>query len=80
MGASGAINAVEVRGSGQGAWEGLQNTWGAAWESYSAPNYPLDVRITNDQGQQVHSAALQAVFRMRQVIRPAENNRLGLLT
>lgn len=26
---------------------------GAAWELWSAPNYPLDIQISNDQGKQV---------------------------
>jgi hypothetical protein len=28
VGASGAIDHVEVRGSGSGYWEGMTNTWG----------------------------------------------------
>ena len=35
-----------------GAWQPLNNTWGAAWETPTAPLFPLDVRVTSDSGQQ----------------------------
>ena len=53
VGASGAVSQVQVRGSGSGSWQGLGNSWGAASETTHAPGFPLDIQITNDQGQQV---------------------------
>ena len=37
-------------------WEGMDNKWGAAWEMVHAPTYPLDIHLTNDQGQEVQSS------------------------
>ncbi|KAK9839053.1 hypothetical protein WJX74_008497 [Apatococcus lobatus] len=51
----GAITNVEVRGPG-GSWMQLNNKYGAAWEVDNSPSsYPLDLRITQDDGQQVTS-------------------------
>ena len=64
MGGTGSITAVQVKGP-QSDWEGMSNKWGAAWEIDHAPKYPLDIHLTNDQGQEVrgHSALLSSSSR-----------------
>ena len=54
VGGTGSITAVQVKGP-ESDWEGMSNKWGAAWEIAQAPKYPLDIHLTNDQGQEVHS-------------------------
>ncbi|KAK9916962.1 hypothetical protein WJX75_009263 [Coccomyxa subellipsoidea] len=49
---TGSISHVEVKGYDGDSWVGLSNHWGAAWEIANAPNYPLDIRIVNDKGQE----------------------------
>ena len=53
VGGTGSITAIQVKGP-QSDWEGMSNKWGAAWEIAQAPKYPLDIHLTNDQGQEVH--------------------------
>ena len=57
VGGTGSITAVQVKGP-QSDWEGMSNKWGAVWEIYQAPKYPLDIHLTNDQGQEVRSASV----------------------
>ena len=52
MGGTGSITAIQVKGP-ESDWEGMDNKWGAAWEVVHAPTYPLDIHLTNDQGQEV---------------------------
>ena len=52
VGGTGSITAVQVKGP-ESDWEGVSNKWGAAWEIAQAPKYPLDIHLTNDQGQDV---------------------------
>ena len=52
VGGTGSITAVQVKGP-ESDWEGMSNKWGAAWEIAQAPKYPLDIHLTNDQGQEV---------------------------
>ena len=54
VGGTGSITAIQVKGP-QSDWEGMANKWGAAWEIVHAPTYPLDIHLTNDQGQEVQS-------------------------
>ena len=54
VGGTGSITAVQVKGP-ESDWEGLANKWGAAWEIVHAPVYPLDIHLTNDQGQEVQT-------------------------
>jgi len=54
VGGTGSITAVQVKGP-ESDWEGMSNKWGAAWEIAQAPKYPLDIHLTNDQGQEVRS-------------------------
>lgn len=58
VGGTGSITAVQVKGP-ESDWEGMSNKWGAAWEISQAPKYPLDIHLTNDQGQEVRCARLQ---------------------
>jgi hypothetical protein len=45
-GAAGAVAKVEVHGvGGDSSWQALTNTWGAAWETGSAPAAPLSFRV-----------------------------------
>ena len=48
-GGRGAVQSVQVRTSGTTSWQSLQNTWGAEWETSSAPPPPLDFRITTGE-------------------------------
>ena len=57
MAGTGSISHVEVKGYDGDSWVGLSNHWGAAWEIANAPNYPLDIRIVNDKGQEVRAGA-----------------------
>ncbi|KAK9838158.1 hypothetical protein WJX81_005264 [Elliptochloris bilobata] len=41
-GGQGAVKAVQVKGR-DGAWQGMTNKWGAAWEMDAAPDPPLDI-------------------------------------
>eukprot|EP00884_Botryococcus_braunii_P007083 jgi/Botrbrau1/16376/Bobra.85_2s0001.1 len=52
VGATGSIRTVQVKGR-EGSWQGMSNTWGAAWEVSRAPNPPLDLRIVADDSQEV---------------------------
>ena len=49
-GAAGAVAKVEVRGAGSDAWQALTNTWGAAWETGTAPSAPLSFRVSLSDG------------------------------
>lgn len=53
VGGTGSITAIQVKGYKSDTWEGMTNKWGAAWEMDHAPQYPLDIHLTNDQGQEV---------------------------
>ena len=57
VGGTGSITAIQVKGP-QSDWEGMANKWGAAWEIVHAPVYPLDIHLTNDQGQEVRSPCM----------------------
>lgn len=49
---SGALESVELRGSGdsEAAWLPMENTYGAKWEMSNLPDVPMDIRITSDDG------------------------------
>ena len=64
VGGTGSITAIQVKGP-ESDWEGMENKWGAAWEIVHAPVYPLDIHLTNDQGQEVqrsHMPSLEYAF------------------
>lgn len=46
------VSKVELRGN-SGMWQSMNNVWGASWETPQAPPPPLDIRITDDQGNTV---------------------------
>lgn len=48
-----AVTEVALQGSDGGGWQPMNNVWGASWESASAPQPPLNVRITDDKGNTV---------------------------
>ena len=48
----GSIKLVQIKGPNTG-WQGMNNVWGASWESTSIPEPPLDFRIQDDQGTEV---------------------------
>jgi len=50
----GAIKLVQVKGP-DCDWQSMVNVWGAAWESTSVPQPPLDFRIQDDAGVEVRS-------------------------
>jgi Expansin C-terminal domain len=52
VGATGAIRTVQIKGR-DGSWQGMENTWGAAWEVSKSPSPPLDLRIVADDSQEV---------------------------
>ena len=56
VGGTGSITAIQVKGP-ESDWEGMDNKWGAAWEIVHAPTYPLDIHLTNDQGQEVQRSS-----------------------
>ena len=50
----GAIKTVQVKGPNSN-WESMNNVWGASWEMTSVPQPPLDIRIQDDTGTEVHT-------------------------
>lgn len=59
VGNFGNIRLVEVQGQNSG-WQSMNNVYGAAWEIANAPPPPLNLRITDANGNQVQ--CLQSVF------------------
>ncbi len=59
---------MQVKGQSGSSWVGLRNSWGAAWEVNHAPNYPLDIRIVNDKGQEVRVSPSAAFLTRRSVL------------
>jgi len=68
VGGSGGVAQVQVKGQSGSSWVGLRNSWGAAWEVNHAPNYPLDIRIVNDKGQEVRVSPSAAFLTRRSVL------------
>lgn len=46
-----SVQSVSVKSSSGSNWQTMDNTWGAVWESGSAPTAPLDFQITCSDGQ-----------------------------
>ena len=53
----GSVKLVQVKGPNTN-WESMNNVWGASWELGQSPQPPLDIRIQDDQGQEVRQYCL----------------------
>lgn len=51
-GGSGGVKSVQVKGPNS-SWKGLQNIFGAEWETGQQPSLPIDLHITADSGSEV---------------------------
>eukprot|EP00887_Chlorella_sp_A99_P003760 scaffold7.g3760.t1 len=52
-GGRGSVQSVAVKNSASASWQQLANSWGAQWETASAPSAPLDFKIQCDDGETV---------------------------
>eukprot|EP00879_Flechtneria_rotunda_P012123 GHRR01012661.1.p1 GENE.GHRR01012661.1~~GHRR01012661.1.p1 ORF type:complete len:114 (+),score=31.30 GHRR01012661.1:935-1276(+) len=50
---SGGITSVQLAQTGSTAYRPMNNTYGAEWEISIVPAPPLDIKVTNQQGQSV---------------------------
>ncbi|CAD7696153.1 unnamed protein product [Ostreobium quekettii] len=58
----GGLTSVEIKGSNEvGGWFEADNTFGAAWEASVLPDPPLDLRLTNTEGEQLVLKAIISV-------------------
>jgi hypothetical protein len=48
----GSVQLVQIKGPNT-EWRSMSNVWGASWELGQAPQPPLDIRIQDDQGEEV---------------------------
>lgn len=55
----GSVQLVQIKGPNT-EWQSMNNVWGASWELGQTPQPPLDIRIRDDQGEEVRAWGLVA--------------------
>ena len=48
----GSVQLVQIKGPNT-EWQSMSNVWGASWELGQSPQPPLDIRIVDDEGEEV---------------------------